>query len=325
MSPGETCLIDTRVLAEEMAARQSGALPLRERRLTNVSVKPKLVDEFLDHLVGGLRPQFANRDALARLLDDVLDEAHRRWPRVRADEWAFVRYLATHTSPELTTAKPPAHAVDLYLAFAATSEVPAAIAAISELIDTAAGAVMRRFGLSSDDADDIAQHVREKLLVVAPGQEPKLGSYQGTGNLPSWIRAVIAREALGLLRRQRETEELDHDVLAITGDPHLSVLKGRYRAEFERAFKRAVAGLKPRDRTVLKTLVLDGASVGQIAKLCNIHRVTASRWLARIRSELLAATRRHLAAELELSSAELDSVLRLLGSRLDVSLRSVLG
>ena len=55
-----------------------------------------------------------------------------------------------------------------------------------------------------------------------------------------------------------------------------------------------------------------------------VHRATATRWLAQIRAQVLAETRRRLGEVLAVPARELDSVMDLVQSRLDVSLQRML-
>ncbi len=61
-----------------------------------------------------------------------------------------------------------------------------------------------------------------------------------------------------------------------------------------------------------------------MGKLHQVHRATAARWLQSIRDALLERTRVELQARLGAGAADVDSVIRLVASRLDVSLERVL-
>ena len=69
---------------------------------------------------------------------------------------------------------------------------------------------------------------------------------------------------------------------------------------------------------------MHGVSSTDIAGLFGVHRATAKRWLADAREALLVGTKRELAARVGRGVEELDSILRLIESRLDLSLRLVL-
>jgi len=74
---------------------------------------------------------------------------------------------------------------------------------------------------------------------------------------------------------------------------------------------------------MLRQHVLDGLTIDQLSALYRIHRATAARTLERARRTILAATRDHMQAELDVSSTELSSILRAIRSGLEVTLREL--
>jgi RNA polymerase sigma-70 factor (ECF subfamily) len=98
-------------------------------------------------------------------------------------------------------------------------------------------------------------------------------------------------------------------------------VKARYVDEFQQAFSAALCGLSARDQTWLRQHVIDGLSIDQLGALYHVHRATAARHLQRIRVAVLAATRERLGSRLQVRPSELDSILRLIRSRLHVTLR----
>jgi len=69
---------------------------------------------------------------------------------------------------------------------------------------------------------------------------------------------------------------------------------------------------------------LDGLSIDKLAAFYRVHRATTARWLDAARQAVLDGTRRELVSRLQLSVNELDSIMRMIGSRLDVSLPELL-
>ena len=283
-----------------------------------------LAAAFLRALPGEVRPAFEGWPELEASLDALLAEARGRWPDLAVDADGVARYLAERTCPDAVQPALPACAADLVLAHGCVRGDAAAIARFNREILPAADRVLSRLGLSAADADDVRQEVRTRLLVGSGAEPGKLATYQGTGPLGQWVCAVAGRQALGMLRRQRPLEVLDDDILDDTDDPHLLALKTRHRAEFKAAFQAALAELEPRDRAVLRALLVDDRTVGEIAAVHGIHRVTASRWIARIRAALLGGTRSRLRHTLHLADRDLDSLIRLVDSGLDLSLYRLL-
>ena len=282
---------------------------------------------FVDRCLGDARD--LDRAALGRALVELFDAARRRWPGIVVDAATVIEHLAQTWTPEgptpATAVELPPFAVELVLARACLGGDPTASRAFHEEMFDRVDRVLARLGLSAADAEDVKQDVRAKLLVGEHG-DVKLALYHGTGPLAYWIASVAGREALGLLRRRRPTEALeDDDLLAdASDDPGLLALKSRHGADFKRAFQAAVAELAPRDRTILRALIVDDRSIGEIARAYGIHRVTASRWVSEIRLGLRQRTRDQLRAQLKLDASSLESAIRLVDSHLELSLYRLL-
>jgi RNA polymerase sigma-70 factor (ECF subfamily) len=65
-------------------------------------------------------------------------------------------------------------------------------------------------------------------------------------------------------------------------------------------------------------------TIEAIAAVYGVHRMTISRRIAASRAEILATTQRLLRERLRVTPEELDSLLRLVQSRIDVSIRRYL-
>jgi RNA polymerase sigma-70 factor (ECF subfamily) len=263
--------------------------------------------------------------ALGERLADEITAVAQRYPEIDLDPIEIARYLGARSSAEGTDPGLPAHPGDVIVAWACARGDPGALALFDSEFLSRTVPVLRRLGCDPDEIDDILQEARERLLVGGPEAPPRIGSYEGSGTLVGWLRAVVGRQGLARRRRVRADVTLeDADILDSGGDPALEELKARYRDAFTAAFRDAVSALPPRDRAILKALVIDQVAVGKIAQLYRVHRVTASRWISRIREDLLAATRARLVEALDLESADIDSAIRLIRSNLEVSLASVL-
>jgi RNA polymerase sigma-70 factor (ECF subfamily) len=138
---------------------------------------------------------------------------------------------------------------------------------------------------------------------------------------------MAVREAIDLVRRSWREVAVDEDLPLHTfvtpGDANLEHTKRYYCEEFKQAFSAALRGLSARDQTLLRQHVIDGLSIDQLGALYHMHRATAARSLQRARHALLDATRAHLASRLAVGPRELDSILRLVRSRLEVTLRGL--
>jgi RNA polymerase sigma-70 factor (ECF subfamily) len=162
-------------------------------------------------------------------------------------------------------------------------------------------------------------------LVAEPGAA-RVVEYAGRGRLRGLVQVVATRLAVDHTRakdRPGGGDELD-DLVAIADDPELAFLKATYRAAWREAFTAAVGDLDARARNLLRLHHLGGATLEQLAAMYGVHRATAVRWLADARAGLLRGTRRRLTAALAVSPAELDSILALIGSRLEASVGRLL-
>ncbi|MGV3621206.1 MAG: sigma-70 family RNA polymerase sigma factor [Archangium sp.] len=178
----------------------------------------------------------------------------------------------------------------------------------------------RRFG-SADFAKEVAQLVRERLLVPVDGKT-RLAEYAGQGPLAGYVQAVTVRLALNRIsadsRQPVPGDEVVFDSADGRDDPEVAALKSRYRQEFKLAFAVAMAELPADERAALRLFYIDGLHLADIGRLYGWSVPTASRRLAATRAAVLKGTRAQLATKLKLTTAEVDSVLRLIESRLSV-------
>ncbi len=256
--------------------------------------------------------------ALVRL---VLAQGREAFPNVSLAEATLAQYLLTpdeEVSPDLLTS----HARDMFLAAACGAGDAVALSILEsgplrEIPDFVA-----RIDARPDFASEVAQTVRHKLLVApAPGQPPKIAEYRGAGPLGGWIRVIAVRVALDLKRAQSSPGHSDPiDIAAAGSDPEIALLRDRYRDAFRDALHAALAELSGRERNLLRFHFADGLTLDELATSYRVHRATIARWLARARRDLLERTREQLALAVGASGAEVDSIVRVLGSELDVSL-----
>jgi RNA polymerase sigma-70 factor (ECF subfamily) len=208
------------------------------------------------------------------------------------------------------------------LAIACARGVPEALAAFEAQCVPAIVATARRFG-SADFVTEVTQLVRRRLLVAESADGPAINGYGGRGPLVRYVQAVAARTALNLLQANKSQPPLQGDEVLLetpagADDPELAAIKLRFRSEFKEAFAGAMAELDETSRTALRLHYLDGLTLANLGALYSWSVPTASRRLAAARESLLKATRKIMAERLRLNATELDSVLRLIESRLSV-------
>ncbi len=214
-----------------------------------------------------------------------------------------------------------ARLADLWLAFRATTGEPEALGVFE------AGMIaplVHRLGREVEDARDALQSLRTALLVGDGVSGPRLLGYTGRGDLARFVKVAATRTWLnarrGVRREVHDEDRLLEEQAPVDGELH--GMKEAYSAAFRVAFKAALGTLEPTERNLLRQHYLDGLTMEHIGALHAVHRVTVHRWIDRARATLAERTRANMAGALGLRDAEVKSVLRLIQSRLDVSLRS---
>jgi RNA polymerase sigma-70 factor (ECF subfamily) len=218
-----------------------------------------------------------------------------------------------------------ARAADLYLAAACVAGDPAAIALLDASLPAIVRPALARLGIAAADDDEILQRVRVALLAHDDRRRCGLTGYSGRGELRAYLRAVAVRIALKRLTRETLPPADDQsELLALLPDaqdsPELRLLKQRCREDLRAGFAAAMAGLSPRERTLLRQHYVDGLTIDLLAPLHQVHRATCARWIEAARVKILRGIRSHLRATLGLDDIDLDGAVALVSSQLDLSL-----
>jgi RNA polymerase sigma-70 factor (ECF subfamily) len=267
------------------------------------------------------------RTGIARRLQEMLAEARRAWPGLPGDERDYVRFLAGRVhGPDCEAELTALRAGDLWLAHRCALGDAAALRELMRAVRPDLDAVLRDPSARGVDAVDLEQHLLERLFADGPNRPAKIHDYGGRGPLGRWVHVVALRIRVDSERRRGDKDGslVDHGEALVdaTDDPELAYLKEHYRDAFRRAFGESLAALTPRERTLLRLQVVHGRSATSIAELYHVHRATAKRWLVDVRAGLLADTRERLQRTLSVDPGELDSIMRLIGSRLEASVRA---
>ncbi len=267
-------------------------------------------------------------DAQARL-DAAYASATTRWPLLSLSPEGFVEFIAQRVPAESwPESLGSLHLEDLALACGCIRSDDNATAAFISEFGPKIDNIFRESSLVGLSAGDYRNRVVTHILVGKGGERPRIAKYGGTGALRYWV-GVVAGRLLADLARARAGEEsvppARLDVLPAPDDsPEAAYLRHYYREQFEAAIEQAFAELEPRDRDLLRFYAVDKMPTPTIAALFDIHRGTAARWLKEARQKLLWATRDHLVDRFEVPRGELESILRLVQSQLDLSVRRLL-
>lgn len=215
------------------------------------------------------------------------------------------------------------HLADLYLVAACARRDRVALAKLDALLrPLVADAVGRALNKDPTFVEEVRQAMAERLLV---GERPRLADYEGKGPLTSWLRSTAVRTALNLQKTARRDAPLDEAVEADLGapgdDPELELLKQRCRQELKGAFHAALDRLDAADKQLLRWNLVGGESIDKLAERLAVSRATAARRLAAARTHLMELTREQLRVRLKWTKRELESVVGLVRSQLDLSLQ----
>jgi RNA polymerase sigma-70 factor, ECF subfamily len=245
------------------------------------------------------------------------------WPGVAVALDAWASFVAARATDEGALAK--LKVGDLYLACACAGSDPEALRAFEGAYGRDVAALHRRFRYVGKTADDVKQQLYEKLFT---GDAPKIAEYSGKGELRTWLRVTITRMLINLTARDtRERPAEDELFAALPGaaeDPEAMHLRRTYATELRQAFAQATAQLSSRDRNLLHYACVEDLGIDAIGDLYGVHRATAARWLEAARASLLRALRSALLGQLKVNERELESIVRMMLSRVELTLERYL-
>jgi RNA polymerase sigma-70 factor (ECF subfamily) len=265
--------------------------------------------------------------ALETVLERLLEAAREAWPDLQLEERSFLSYLGARLSDEgdvVATAQ-RVQSSDLFLAWACARGAPKALTALEAQFLCELDPVLSRL-VQGALLDEVKQTLRYELLVSSPNRRPGIEQYQGRGSLRGWLRVAATRVALRL-KFPAGGAQSDDVLLSLPCDfvdPALEALKQRYRHDFAAAFRAALEQLSSREKNLIRFHYLDGLTVDQLGATYQVHRATAARWLSRTRDHLFKLTRKIFLARVGATRSEVDSLIRLIRSDLELSLEIAL-
>lgn len=186
---------------------------------------------------------------------------------------------------------------DLVLAWACGHGSRPAIAAFREAHVAMVRAIGARL-LDGIQPEDFEQRVMTHLLVREGEATPRIERYRGRGTLRAFVRMVASRLAFDVRR-----------ALGV-GPVALTNLEGRLADELQigdaietaeakallgDAVQQALRSLRPVERRALRMRYVLGFSVARTATALNMHEVSVSRLVTRVRSRVLEMVQHQLA------------------------------
>lgn len=294
---------------------------------------PRLCEIFQGQLdVQATQPETASEERsevrseeIEAMLLDLVGSAQRAYPTFSVPPDVFVAYLGEKLPAGVSwrLALRQMHTSDLYLACACARGDVQALAAFDDRCLRQLDRVLGKMGIDAEASADLKQDIRRRVL-VGDGRPAEILDFSGRGDLRSWVRVMAVRQALRDRDHARREVSVEDDELlqriAASDNPALSHVKEIYRREFQRAFRGALRALPDRERTLLRQAYIDGLTVDELGSLYRVHRSTAARLLVRARLLLLETTRTRMMAQLDVQSQELDSIMQLIWSQVEISL-----
>jgi RNA polymerase sigma-70 factor (ECF subfamily) len=256
-------------------------------------------------------------------VSEAWEAGRRAWPDVAVDLGRFTAHCAARPEAALD-----AHAADLYLACACTHHLPRAAEAFMRRFLDGIARALSSFRRGPDFADEVRQLLAVKLLVGHDGAAPRIADYSGHGPLEGWVRVAATRTALDLVRRGSPVVDSDDPedrlIDRAAAEPEIALLKERYRQVFRTVFAEALRDLPKAERALLRLHHVEGLSLPELAALFRTSRTSTVRRLADAKRALLGTCVARLKARLQLDSGEVDSLLGLMWSQLDLSVARML-
>ncbi len=255
--------------------------------------------------------------------------AREAYPDFEIDPDAFARALAEAVKVGGESGA-ERHAAALYLITGCALGMPAALERFEATYFDDVDEIARRVGRAGNlSGDELRQRLREHLFArPASGGLPRVHTYRAQGSLRNWVRAAAMRLGLNLVTRAPKETPLEDEVLGMLmpqmESPELAFLKGAAQQQFRDAMVSAVRALEVRERNVLRYSQVDKLSIDEIGALYGVHRATAARWLSQAIEKTRDLVMERLKAQLRVGTLELDSVLRLVRSQADLTIRVAL-
>lgn len=211
---------------------------------------------------------------------------------------------------------------DLFLACACSRDEPGALRRFRERFLPVVNQTVRRFDESSAFTEEVFQRLSADLFVGPASGQGKITRYSGQGVLAGFIGTAAKRIALRMAAssaRFQGEAELVHE-FAQFNDQETMLLKVHYRETFNEALSIAVRQLPRRDRLILRMNLIERVSTTRIAAMYKVSQPTVSRWIQRSAREIFLTVKDLICDQLELDTRELESLLFLVRSQIEITI-----
>lgn len=257
------------------------------------------------------------------LAEQIAEVGRRRYPGVSLSDRDIVASCARRHA---TASVSETVAGDLFLALACATQDVCALRYFEAHYVPDVWRLLSARSSNPAHVDEVLQRLRATILTPRGPRPAMIADYAGTGPLAGWLRIAALRMLIRFERRERRDDELGtifDRALPPTASPERQLAQSAGRDAVRDALRAAWDSLDTMDRLRLRVRYADGHGIDHAARLEGVHRATAARRLLRAEQRLSAATRASLRCALGLADNELDSMLRVFDSRIDLSLSSL--
>jgi len=216
---------------------------------------------------------------------------------------------------------------DLFLAAACAYNVAGALQLFRERIFPAVAHATCTYDPSLPFAEEVFQRLSTAMFVGGPDGQPKIFLYEGDGPLSKYIATAARRIALRMATSSSRFagEEALVDSLSRFHTQETSFLKEQHRDLFNRALVIAVRQLTDRERLVLRLNLNERVSTTRIAAMYKVSQPTVSRWIQRAARTLFARVKDLVCDELSIDTREMESLLLLVRSQIEINISQASG
>ncbi len=289
---------------------------------------PSIPEAFRLGLAPLARDAFSDDAALAAAVLALHTRGGEGWPDLAVvPAPRFAEELARRLGESATLAAIGELHHDIYLAIAAVAGDTAAIAACEQIGRREVEFAASRLRATPSQAEETRSELGRLMFTAEGDRACAIAGFTGRGDLRGYARVIVARALARRMQRDRREVTLDDQVMdafAPTAAPEIALLREQYRPQVDAALRACIAALSDRHRAVLRYHLIEGWSIDQLGERYGVHRATAARWLTAAREDLGARIRAELADKLAIPESQVDSIVALVTSRIEVSVERLL-
>ncbi|MCP3100325.1 RNA polymerase subunit sigma-70 [Myxococcus sp. K15C18031901] len=281
-----------------------------------------------EHLPRERHTELDAEERLEVLLHEHIETARTAWPMLPLSDETFLRHLALQLpAGKVSKVIRIIQAADLFLSCACATGASSALKAFEQHILRHIPARLGR--LPPNSGEEVLQVLRERLLVASGSTPPRIASYGGRGPLLAWVGIIatrIAGELVGRDERLQLVAEPPEELARCLAprDPEYALLREDARQLLAESLRKAVAVLPEQERTLLRLHHIHGFTMDRLTLVYGGSRSAVARRVSDARRLLLEHVRKELAPRLKQDQVALESLVGLVGSRLDISFNGLL-